>query len=80
MQQLQSETAANPKVSEVRGLGLMQGIALHEDADPYLERLHREYRVACIGAGPKVLRLLPPLSISWEELELGKNAIVAVLS
>ena len=80
LQQLQSALEANPKVREVRGLGLMQGIALYEDVAPYLERLHQEYRVVCIGAGAKVLRLLPPLTISWEELELGKNAIVAVLS
>ena len=79
-EQLQSALEHNPKVREVRGLGLMQGIALHEDVSPYLERLHREYGVACIGAGPKVLRLLPPLTMSREELELGKNAIVAVLS
>ncbi|MEM9424643.1 MAG: aminotransferase class III-fold pyridoxal phosphate-dependent enzyme [Spirochaetota bacterium] len=70
----------NPKVAEVRGLGLMLGVALSEPVSPYLERLCREHRVVCIGAGPNVLRLLPPLTIGRKELELAVEAIVAVLS
>ena len=80
LRELQQKLAISAKVEQVRGLGLMQGVALSEPVAPYLERLCREHRVACIGAGPKVLRLLPPLTISWQELQMAVDAVVAVLS
>ncbi|WGK68232.1 acetylornithine/succinylornithine family transaminase [Candidatus Haliotispira prima] len=80
LNELKTKLAGNPKVKELRGLGLMQGVALHEPVAPYLERLCREHNVACIGAGPDVLRLVPALTISRAELEMAVQAIVAVLS
>lgn len=59
---------------EVRSLGLMVGIDLGEPARPYLERL-AERGILALTAGKKVLRLLPPLIISGEEIERAAEAV-----
>ena len=53
----------SPKVREVRGLGLLCGIELKENAGPTLRAL-QEQGVLALGAGPTVVRYLPPLVIS----------------
>ncbi len=58
----------SPKVREVRGLGLMAGIDLKENAGPTIRRLQEE-GVLALGAGPTVVRYLPPLVISAEEID-----------
>ena len=77
---MQQRLKLNNKVEQVRGLGLMQGVALHEPVAPYLKRLYSEHKVACISASPNTLRLVPPLTIKKEQLQMAVNAIVAVLS
>ncbi len=59
---------------EVRGLGLMVGIELGERARPYVDRL-AERGVLALTAGRKVLRLLPPLIITRDEIERAAEAI-----
>ena len=54
-------------ISEVRGLGLMIGIVLDCDAAP-LRQKAEELGLLVLTAGENVLRLLPPLNISSEEL------------
>lgn len=66
-------------VREIRGVGLMVGIELREKVAPYLKALMEEHGVIALPAGPQVLRLLPPLIVSEEELEIGVKAIAAVL-
>jgi acetylornithine/LysW-gamma-L-lysine aminotransferase len=66
-------------VREVRGLGLMVGIELREKAGRYLKALMDDHGVLALPAGSNVLRLLPPLVISEEELDMGVQAIAAVL-
>ncbi|QBD81601.1 [LysW]-lysine hydrolase [Ktedonosporobacter rubrisoli] len=58
----------SPLIREVRGLGLMIGIELGRRVQPYLEKLC-ERGVLALPAGPNVLRLLPPLVISREQLD-----------
>ncbi|HEY8655777.1 MAG TPA: aspartate aminotransferase family protein [Candidatus Limnocylindria bacterium] len=53
----------SPKIREVRGLGLLWGIELRENAGPTLKAL-QERGVLALGAGPTVVRYLPPLVIS----------------
>ncbi|MBV9788771.1 MAG: aspartate aminotransferase family protein [Chloroflexi bacterium] len=62
------------RIREVRGCGLMIGIELRERAAPYLQAL-QERGVLALPAGPTVIRLLPPLVISSEQLA----AVVAAL-
>lgn len=57
-----------PLVREVRGLGLMIGIELRQRAMPYVQAL-METGIIALTAGSTVIRLLPPLTITTEELE-----------
>ena len=56
------------KVREVRGLGLLAGIELKENAGPTLKALQAE-GVLALGAGPTVVRYLPPLVISAAQID-----------
>jgi acetylornithine/LysW-gamma-L-lysine aminotransferase len=67
-----------PKVREVRGLGLLIGLELKERVQPFLPAL-MERGVLALPAGPNVLRLLPPLVITYEQLDQVVEAIAAVL-
>ena len=58
----------SPKVREVRGLGLLQALELKENAGPTLKRL-QENGVLALGAGPTVVRYLPPLVITAGQVE-----------
>jgi acetylornithine/LysW-gamma-L-lysine aminotransferase len=59
---------AHPQIREVRGLGLIVGIELRGRVTPALKAL-QDRGVLALPAGFNVLRLLPPLIISREELE-----------
>jgi len=65
-------------VREVRNLGLMIGIELKEKSTPYISKLI-EKGVLAMPAGATVLRLLPPLTISKEELDFVVEKLVEVL-
>jgi acetylornithine/LysW-gamma-L-lysine aminotransferase len=66
-------------VREIRGLGLMIGIELREKAGRYIKTLMDEHGVLVLPAGSNVIRLLPPLTMTREELDLGLQAIADVL-
>jgi len=68
----------SPLIREVRGLGLMVGIELKRNAGPYLEALAQR-GVLALSAGATVMRFLPPLVISREELEKVVEAVGEVL-
>lgn len=73
--------ATSEKVLDVRGKGLMIGIEL--DSAETLQQTIQELKVhklLAIKAGKNVLRLLPPLTISQDELANGVEIIQAVLS
>ena len=56
------------KVRSIRNLGLMVGIELNHELKPFLIRL-MEHGVLAMPAGKNVLRLLPPVVISKQELD-----------
>jgi acetylornithine/LysW-gamma-L-lysine aminotransferase len=68
----------SPLVREVRGLGLMVGVELKGKAAPYLTAL-AEGGVLALSAGATVMRFLPPLVISAEELDIVVQQVAAVL-
>ena len=68
----------NNKIREVRGLGLMLAIELKEKAGPFVQRLMDE-GVIVLLAGATVIRLLPPLVISREEIDFVVSKIRTVL-
>ncbi|HEX7064473.1 MAG TPA: acetylornithine transaminase [Bacillales bacterium] len=65
--QLQRELNDLSFVEEVRGKGLMIGIACNEEVGAVVATL-REQGFLVLVAGPKVIRLLPPLIVTYEEI------------
>jgi acetylornithine/LysW-gamma-L-lysine aminotransferase len=68
----------SPLIREVRGLGLMVGIELKKKVAPYLQAM-AERRVIALPAGLTVIRLLPPLVITYEQLDRAVSVIAEVL-
>ena len=68
-----------PLIREVRGRGLLLGIELTRRAQPYLEML-TERGVIALLAGPNVIRLLPPLVITGEQLGLVLDVVEEVVT
>ena len=66
------------KVREVRGLGLMIGIELRQRVKPVLQAL-LEDEIIALPCGATVLRLLPPLVITFAELDCVIEALRRVL-
>jgi acetylornithine/N-succinyldiaminopimelate aminotransferase len=66
-------------IRQVRGVGFMVGIALHNDPQPIVAAL-RERGLLTVPAGDNVLRLLPPLIASAEQLAESVSHLRAVLS
>ena len=69
----------SPNIREVRGLGLMIGIELKHKVAPYLKVL-QEKKVIALNAGMTVIRLLPPLVITYEQIDTLVNALTEVLA
>ncbi len=68
----------SPQVKEVRGMGLMVGVALRSRVTPVLRKL-MDRGVLALPAGPTVLRLLPPLVIPEDDLAQVVKAVREVL-
>jgi len=77
MELLQDVTTL-PVVKEVRGKGLMIGIECNTEAAPFVTELQKKGLLVLV-AGPNVVRLLPPLTITKEELETAASLIKEVL-
>lgn len=66
------------RVREIRQLGLMIGIELKEKSQPYIIRLMEE-GILTLPAGATVIRLLPPLTIEYENLDKVANSLIKML-
>ncbi len=77
--QLQQLAAAAPRVKAVRGRGLMWGIELGEPAAPVIAAA-RERKLLVLTAGPNVIRIVPPLTISQDDLNRGVAVLTEVLA
>jgi LysW-gamma-L-lysine/LysW-L-ornithine aminotransferase len=66
-------------IREVRGLGLMIGIEMKQKVAPYIKIL-QEKQVIALNAGMTVIRLLPPLVISYEQIKHLVNVLTEVLA
>jgi acetylornithine/LysW-gamma-L-lysine aminotransferase len=69
----------SPVIREVRGLGLMVGVELKEKAAPYIKEL-QEKRIIVLNAGMTVIRLLPPLVISYQQIDHLVEVLAEVLT
>ncbi|MBS7345829.1 MAG: acetylornithine transaminase [Caryophanon sp.] len=78
LQQALNEALTDDKFS-ILGQGLMVGIHLGgEDVSPYIEKLEQA-GVLLVQAGPHVLRVLPPLTVTNEEIDEAVAIIASVL-
>ena len=68
-----------PLIREVRGLGLMVGIELKQKVMPYIRTL-QDKKILALNAGLTTIRLLPPLVITYEQLDRVVEAIGEVLN
>jgi acetylornithine/LysW-gamma-L-lysine aminotransferase len=69
----------SPLIREVRGLGLMVGIEIKQKVASYLQALTAR-GVLAQPAGLTVIRLLPPLVISKDQIDQVVDTLVEVLS
>jgi acetylornithine/LysW-gamma-L-lysine aminotransferase len=69
----------SPNIREVRGLGLMIGIEMKQKVAPYLKVL-LEKRIIALNAGMSVIRLLPPLVITYEQIDHLVNVLTEVIA
>jgi acetylornithine/LysW-gamma-L-lysine aminotransferase len=69
----------SPHIREVRGLGLMIGIEMKHKAAPYIKAL-QERKIIALNAGMTVIRLLPPLVITYEQIDHLLDMLTEVLT
>ncbi|QBJ69772.1 acetylornithine transaminase [Bacillus anthracis] len=68
LQKLQEELQHVECIQNIRGKGLMVGIECTHEVASFIEQLEKE-GLLVLQAGPNVIRLLPPLIVTNEELE-----------
>tara|TARA_B100000963_G_scaffold119876_1_gene104454 strand:+ start:590 stop:1756 length:1167 start_codon:yes stop_codon:yes gene_type:complete len=72
----QLQQAWPEKIVELRGAGLLRGLRLGDDiAVGEVTRALRDRYLLCVPAADNVLRLLPPLTISEDELAIARSAL-----
>ncbi|NOT04315.1 MAG: aspartate aminotransferase family protein [Anaerolineales bacterium] len=69
----------SPNIREVRGIGLMVGIEMKQKVTPYIKTL-QEKKIIALNAGLTVIRLLPPLVITYEQIDHLVDVLTEVLS
>jgi len=69
-----------PKIiKEVRGVGLLIGLQLHNDQTKFIQKL-MDNKLLTIRAAENVVRILPPLNVKKEEINIAINVIKKVCS
>ncbi|MDB5045726.1 MAG: acetylornithine aminotransferase [Deinococcus sp.] len=71
---------SSSKIREVRGLGLMIGVELKEKSAPYIDALEHQEGVLALQATPLVVRFLPPVVITTEQIDSVVAAFERVLN
>ena len=79
LEQLQLAFQDHPKISAVRGLGMMVGIETSASLSRIVEAA-RQKGLIILTAGENVIRLLPPLTINREEIQQGIAILKEVFS
>ncbi|MDQ6997156.1 MAG: acetylornithine transaminase [Mariprofundus sp.] len=77
-QGLQALAPSFPIIKQVRGLGLLLGVELNVEAAPFVAAA-RDKGLLILMAGPNVLRFLPALNVSAEEVDEALTTVAAVL-
>jgi acetylornithine/N-succinyldiaminopimelate aminotransferase len=72
--QLKKKLSNEKLIKDIRGMGLMIGIEMECEANQYVMELQKEGLLTLL-AGPNVLRLLPPLTVTNQELDIAIERI-----
>ncbi|MCH2448927.1 MAG: aspartate aminotransferase family protein [Gracilimonas sp.] len=78
MNLLKENLSENPSVKDIRGLGLMIGVELNRPARPVVDKMF-EHSVLGNAAHGTVVRFLPPLVITIEQIERMVEVLVLSL-
>ncbi len=69
-----------PNIKQIKGKGLMLGVELNIPAKPIRDKLLKDHFIFTgASANPNLLRILPPLSITPEEINIFPKALDSVL-
>ena len=66
-------------IKEIRGRGLLIGVQLHTDQTKFIEKL-MDNRLLTIRAAENVVRILPPLNVKRQEIDIALKVINKVCS
>ena len=66
-------------IKEVRGIGLLIGLQLYNDQTKFIKKLE-DNKLLTIRAGENVVRILPPLNVKKQEIDLAIKIIRKVCS
>ena len=68
----------HPKIiKEIRGKGLLLGLCLYKDQTNFIKKL-LDNKLLTVRAAENVVRLLPPLNVTKQEINLGLKIIEKV--
>lgn len=67
-----------PAPFEVRGKGLLLGIDCKEDVTPFIRQTEKA-GLLVVQAGPSIIRLLPPLTVTQKEIDQAIGLLASVL-
>lgn len=70
-QSLINSVGGNPHVKEIRGAGLLLGVALDCPAAPVVAKALEKGLIVITAGKGDIIRLVPPLTVSIEEIEQG---------
>ena len=76
---LRESLAEIPQVMRVRGLGFLLGIEFKEKAAPVHQALLERRIITGTSSDANVLRLLPPLCLKREEIDLFVDALKQIV-
>ncbi len=78
MEKLRDAAKSHPSIKEVRGLGLIIGVELDKPSRPVVDKMFENKVIANAAAG-NVIRLVPPLVITKEEIDIMVDTLVKSL-
>ena len=64
-------------IKEVRGVGLLIGLQLHNDQTKFIQKL-MDNKLLTIRAAENVIRILPPLNVKKQEIDMAIKIIKKV--
>ncbi|WP_226037229.1 acetylornithine transaminase [Aquibacillus saliphilus] len=79
-QKLESLKEKYEQIDDVRGKGLLVGIVVKGKAIDYVTKAREKYNLLILVAGPNVVRILPPLTTTKDEVDQFLLAFEAIIN